>query len=235
MRFPQDVKFDPEPVERLLTQNRCRGGAVMIEFAGVRLQIDEGVFAPDLTRTSSLMLACLPSLHVDWRVLDVFSGSGVFAIVAASRGCRTVAVDISPLATRCATGNGRLNGVSHLLDVRLGDGLAVLRPDELFDLVVACPPLLPGCPSDFLEMSVLDPGLGATFRFLDALPQHLTPAGFALILLSDVFERIGHDVLQSCAERKITAETVGTLNAGYETYTVYRLRRAVDLSKHTVR
>jgi methylase of polypeptide subunit release factors len=216
--------FDPGPAKRLLSRNRERTYPHDVSIAGLRLSIDEGVFSPDLTQTSQFMLACLPPLHRGLRVLDVFTGSGIFAVYAASRRCNVVAVDISPLAVRCATRNAAANGVADLVDVRLGDTLDPLATGEVFDLVVATPPLLPGVPGDALETALFDPGLRATIRFLDGLSSHLSTRGQALLILSDVFGRIGYDLDALCAERQLSARLVAVRNVSYEIYSVYELR-----------
>jgi len=102
-------------------------------------------------------------------VLDVGTGSGVFAIWAATHGCRVVAVDISERAIRVARQNAKTNAQTH--DVRLtelGDCLSREGIDHLeagdlclknlsfdidfarefsgvFDLVFLSPPYNPTC------------------------------------------------------------------------------------------
>ncbi|MDO8655499.1 MAG: methyltransferase [bacterium] len=194
----------------------------------MRLRIDAEVFCPELTHTSSLMLSCLKQVAIDpgSRVLDVFTGSGVFAVYLASRGCHVVAVDKSVAAVECASYNAAQNGVGHLVDLRLGDVLSPLGTRETFDLVIACPPLLPGQPSSQLEEAVLDPELGATVRFIEGLASHLTPDGSSLIVLSDVFSRVGHNLADICARCGLRDRIIAHVDAGYETYSVHELRRA---------
>ncbi|WP_206830904.1 50S ribosomal protein L11 methyltransferase [Alicyclobacillus fructus] len=72
------------------------------------------------------------------RVVDVGTGTGVLAIAAALVGAeRVVAIDLDPVAVSAATENVRQNGLEARVDVRQGDLLAALRPDETFDLAVA--------------------------------------------------------------------------------------------------
>jgi len=72
------------------------------------------------------------------RVVDVGTGTGVLAIAAALVGAeRVVAIDLDPVAVSAATDNVRTNGLEDRVDVRQGDLLAALRPDETFDLAVA--------------------------------------------------------------------------------------------------
>ncbi|AEJ44016.1 ribosomal protein L11 methyltransferase [Alicyclobacillus acidocaldarius subsp. acidocaldarius Tc-4-1] len=72
------------------------------------------------------------------RVVDVGTGTGVLAIAAALVGAdRVVAIDLDPVAVSAARDNARKNRVEDRVDVREGDLLAALRPDEMFDLAVA--------------------------------------------------------------------------------------------------
>jgi release factor glutamine methyltransferase len=76
------------------------------------------------------------------RTLDLFTGSGALAIVAAAEGGRSVtAVDIARRAVLNARLNARLNKAR--VRVLRGDMFAPLR-GERFDLITANPPYVPG-------------------------------------------------------------------------------------------
>jgi methylase of polypeptide subunit release factors len=100
-------------------------------------------------------------------VLDVGTGSGVFAIYAAKLGCRVVAVDVSPRALRMARHNIEKNEKKNSAeehDIRAVDSFEQLQPgcillrevrfDEKFvtdnatpfDVVILAPPYNPTCP-----------------------------------------------------------------------------------------
>jgi len=69
-------------------------------------------------------------------VLDVGTGTGVLAIAAIKLGAGTaIAIDNDEWAYANAYENGRLNGVSELLEVRMGDLQVV--PETGFDCIVA--------------------------------------------------------------------------------------------------
>ena len=228
MKKESTGKFDAGPVRGLLAKHRARACPYEILFGGMKLRIDAEVFCPELTHTSSLVLKCLEETVIEpgAKVLDVFTGSGVFAVFAAVRGCHVVAVDKSAAAVECASHNAAHNGVAQLVDVRLGDVLSPLDPSETFDLVIACPPLLPGMPSSLLEAAVLDPGLGATVRLIEGLTSHLTATGRSLVVLSDVFPRVGHDLVDICAQCNLQVRIIAGMDVGYETYAVHEVRHA---------
>jgi ribosomal protein L11 methyltransferase len=74
------------------------------------------------------------------RILDVGTGSGILAMAAARLLNRAVlATDIEPWAVRVARENAELNGVAHLVTVRLADGWhdPFVRAHGPYDLVFA--------------------------------------------------------------------------------------------------
>jgi release factor glutamine methyltransferase len=85
-----------------------------------------------------LMDAALPSVHGE--VLDVCTGSGVAALLAAPRATSTTAVDASRSAVWAARANAALNG--RRVRVLHGD---LFRPvaDRRFDVILCNPPYLP--------------------------------------------------------------------------------------------
>jgi 23S rRNA (uracil1939-C5)-methyltransferase len=87
------------------------------------------------------------------RVLDLYSGSGLFALPLAQRGHRVTAVEESRKASRDAGLNARLNGVPRdrlrLVCSRVEDAIQRLAR-ERFDAVILDPPRQ-GCPPRVLE------------------------------------------------------------------------------------
>jgi ribosomal protein L11 methyltransferase len=74
------------------------------------------------------------------RILDMGTGSGILAMAAARLLNRPVlATDIEPWAVRVARENAALNGVAHLVDVRLANGWTdpFVRRSGPYDLVFA--------------------------------------------------------------------------------------------------
>jgi release factor glutamine methyltransferase len=123
-------------------------------------------------------------------VLDVCTGSGALAIVAAQRGARDVtAVDVSRRAVLTARLNARLNGVR--VRALRGDLFAPV-PGERFDVIVSNPPYVPA-DTDVLPdrgpqrgwdagrdgRSVLD-------RICAETPEHLRPHGVVLLVHSAI-------------------------------------------------
>jgi release factor glutamine methyltransferase len=128
------------------------------------------------------------------------TGSGIGAIVASQWAARVVAIDINPAAVRCAKINALLNQVEERVEVLQGDLFAPVR-DVRFDVMLFNPPYLRREPRSELERALW--ATDVIERFAVDLRYHLTPNGYALIVLSsdadtaailNVFEACGFSI-----------------------------------------
>jgi release factor glutamine methyltransferase len=150
---------------------------------GAPFVVMPSVFNPKIPRTGEFLASKLDARLVgpDAEVLDMGTGSGVCAVLAARHARRVVAVDVNAESVRCAGINALMNHVEHKIDVRHGDLFApVLR--ERFDLVLFNPPFLLGTPRDDRDRAWRSNDVAQ--RFAAGLGQRLKPGGFALVLLS---------------------------------------------------
>jgi len=124
-------------------------------------------------------------------VLELGTGCGLLVILAAKAAANVVATDISSAALECARTNAVANGVENCIDFRLGD---LFEPvvGERFDLVIFNPPYLPTESEEVLH-GPLDrawqagpDGRMVIDRFLNELPEHLTPKGRSIFLQSSL-------------------------------------------------
>ncbi len=106
----------------------------------VVITLDPGLaFGTGLHPTTRMCLEALERLlQPGMRLLDLGTGSGILAIVAARLGAqRLLALDTDPMAVGVARGNISANGVDERVKVREGS-IEALRPKEPpFDLIVA--------------------------------------------------------------------------------------------------
>ncbi|MCC7174050.1 MAG: methyltransferase [Bryobacterales bacterium] len=133
------------------------------------------VVYPAITRNTYRFLGLLPSAPCE-RLLDLCSGSGVAALLAASGGARLAwAVDITSRSTRFAGFNRLLNGVANLtaLEGDLYEPVAKLA----FDRIVAHPPYLPSAATRWIFQDAGVQGEEITRRIVEGLPDHLTAGG----------------------------------------------------------
>jgi release factor glutamine methyltransferase len=140
------------------------------------------VFNPKLPRTGEFLASQLVAgLGSEAEVLDMGTGSGVCAVIAARYARRVVAVDINTEAVRCADINVRLNNQHSRVQVRHGDLFAPVAA-ERFDLILFNPPFLRGAPSDDRDRAWRSSDVAE--RFAAGVAVHLKPGGTALVLLS---------------------------------------------------
>jgi release factor glutamine methyltransferase len=149
------------------------------EFLGQTIVVPPHVHP--LNRMSDLLgNAVLAEAGPDHRVLDLGTGSGVNAILAASRGATVVAVDINPHALAAARHNAAANGVADRIDVRHSDVFSDV--DGRFDLIVFDPPFRWFAPRDVFEAAMADENYRALTAFFRQARDHLTGRGRLLVL-----------------------------------------------------
>lgn len=122
-------------------------------------------------------------------VLDVGTGCGILGITAANKASKVVAIDINPLAVRCAKENAKLNGVAHKMFFIQGDLFAPLKKGEKFDLILFNAPYLPTEPFEgktFVERAWAGgiSGRAVINRFLEKVRDYVKLDGRVLLMQS---------------------------------------------------
>ena len=165
--------------ERTYQSARARAGSGQgFEYLGLTLEVPPEVMP--ITPLSDLLgTAVLAEVNIGDRVLDMGTGSGVNAILAASKSTDVVAVDINPRALDAALHNVTRNGVADRVEVRHSDVFSAV--DGEFDLVIFDPPSRWFAPRDLLEMASTDLGYRALTAFIRGLDRYLRTCGRALI------------------------------------------------------
>jgi release factor glutamine methyltransferase len=206
---------------RFLLWQRHRHDRLRLEnCAGIPIVVLPGVFNPALFRTSDLVADVLQRNPVPdgSQVLDLGSGSGILAVVAARRAHRVVAVDSNPQAVRCTRINALLNGVERRVEVREGDLFEPVA-DERFDLVLCNPPFYRGLPRNQLESAFRSDDFAE--RFATGIERHLSADGCALVVLSSDGDEAGF--LSAFEAAGLPAEPVLERDLISETVRVYRI------------
>ncbi|MFW6725139.1 methyltransferase [Streptomyces sp. MAR4 CNY-716] len=150
----------------------------------------DGVFSPTYTPVTSLFTSWLP-FPDGGSFLEIGSGTGVTAVVAAQEHCGAVtALDLSAAAVENTRRNVVRHGVEDRVRVLQSDLFAALGADERFDLIYwnsnfAEPPEGFVNETD-LHHAFFDPGYDAHRRFLRQAPDRLTPGGRALLGFSSI-------------------------------------------------
>jgi len=128
------------------------------------------------------------------RTLDLCTGSGIQALLAAQHSERVLAVDISPRAARCARCNARILGANNL-EVVVGDVYDAVGAEERFDLILANPPFVPSPVDDLRFRDGGRSGEAVQQRIVAGLPRHLAAGGIAQ-MVTEVGERDGEPAIQ---------------------------------------
>jgi release factor glutamine methyltransferase len=139
----------------------------------------------------TLLLADNLDVRQGESVLELGTGCGLLAILAANAGAKVVATDINPAALECARKNAEAHGATGRVDFRLGDLFSPVAK-ERFDVVMFNPPYLPvkpeealGGPLDLAWEAGPD-GRKVIDRFLQELPKHLSQNGRAVFVQSSL-------------------------------------------------
>lgn len=154
-------------------------GVLLFVYEGCTFTVTDGVQPP---KAGSVLFCRHLPVRPDDRVLEIGTGIGLAAVLAARRGARVVATDVVDGAVRCARANAVLNGVADRVDVRLGDGFAPVR-GLTFDLVCTSPPQMPTPPGRERTdaAAAADNGGRDGWSLLDRViagaPAHLRPGG----------------------------------------------------------
>ena len=153
-------------------------GGQTFEYLGRTLTVPPEVMP--ITGMSYLLgEAVLAEARENDRVLDMGTGSGVNAILAAGTARRVLAVDINPVAVAAARANAEANGVADRVEARQSDVFSAVEGE--FDLIVFDPPYRWFAPRDLLEAASTDENYRAMTAFFREARRHLTPEGRMLI------------------------------------------------------
>ncbi len=185
-----------------------------VEFCGLRVEVDPGVFVPR-QRTAFLVSEAAALARPGAVVLDLCCGSGAIglALAASVAAIELHAADIEPAAVRCARRNVAAAGL-----VYQGDLFEPL-PDALHghvDILVANVPYVPTEAIDLMPPEARDheprmtldggaDGLDVLRRVTGAASAWLAPGGHLLIETS---ERQAPDAIDASAEGGLIARVV---------------------------
>jgi len=130
---------------------------------------------------SSMFLSHLTIRTPVAAALDVGTGTGVQALLAARHADRVVGTDPNPRALSFARFNALLNDV-HNVEFREG---SLFEPvgDERFDLIVSNPPFVVSPDQDYLYRDSGGPGDEISRDVVRGAAEHLAPGGTASVLI----------------------------------------------------
>ena len=103
-------------------------------------EVDEQVYEP---AEDTFLIADKLDIKKSDIVLDVGTGCGLLAVLAAEKAKKVVAIDVNPHAIECANRNAQTNKVDKKIDFRQGNLFESIKENELFSLIIFNSPYLP--------------------------------------------------------------------------------------------
>lgn len=188
--------LEPVGVERLidvgllqLREGGVRSQAMLIPYEDAVVVQDfpaEIAGRPDATNyvlgvgRASITLAGLTVRRHGELVLDMGTGSGYQAFVAARHAAKVIATDINPRALNFAALGARINGLSNV-ELRQG---SLYEPvaGEQFDLLITNPPFVISPESRYLYRDSGLPGDVLSEQVIRGAPARLREGGYAIVL-----------------------------------------------------
>jgi methylase of polypeptide subunit release factors len=130
---------------------------------------------------STLTLARMTVRTQSRNTLDLGTGAGLQALLAAAHSDHVVATDLNPRAVAMARFNASLNGIT-TIDCREGDIFAPIHHAEVFDTIVSNPPFVVGPAEGHLFMSAGRDSDAVCRQLAREAPRHLAPGGWCQFL-----------------------------------------------------
>jgi release factor glutamine methyltransferase len=187
--------------------------------------VDEHVYEP---AEDSFLLAEKMTVTEDDTVLDMGTGCGILAVLAAEKAKSVLAVDINPYAIECAIKNAETNGVKERIKFRNGDLFQPIKPNANFSLILFNAPYLPSEPDE--ERSWIGKawaggsnGRKVIDRFVMDAPNFLAAGGRVQLVqssLSDVDR-----TLKMFSERSLQAMVVAQVKVAFERIVLVEAKR----------
>jgi release factor glutamine methyltransferase len=147
----------------------------IVTFDDYRIIVNPGVFNPAWGEGSRI-LAMVKQFYIG-DVLEIGTGSGAIAILAAEKANKVVATDISIDAIHCAKENIQNNNLEHKVSLRHGSIFDALSEDEQFDTIVINPPFLNGEVKKVIDFSYYDQDYKMLEDFFIGVKKHLKSTG----------------------------------------------------------
>jgi len=194
-----------------------------VYFKDYVFMVDEHVYEP---AEDTFLLAEKMTVTEDDTVLDMGTGCGILAVLAAEKAKRVLAVDINPHAIECAIKNAEMNGTK--ITFRNGNLFQPIKQNEHFSLILFNSPYLPSEPDE--ERSWIGKawaggsnGRKVIDRFVMNAPNFLAAGGRVQLVqssLSDVDR-----TLKMFSERSLQAMVVAQVKVAFERIVLVEAKR----------
>jgi len=187
----------------------------MQEYKGTFYQTHTQVYEP---AEDTFLLADHLQVERMCRVLEIGTGTGIIAIMAAKKARMVIATDINSHALECAVKN-IITNKAYNVELRKGDLFEPVA-DEKFDLILFNTPYLPTSDGETVD-DELDAawnggadGRDVIDRFIHEVKDHLNPGG-RLMLVQSSLSNI-EQTLNKLAERGFDASVIAREKCFFE-------------------
>jgi len=172
-------------------------------FEDIWVIVNDGVYEP---AEDTFLLCRHLDIRPDEYFLEVGTGCGLVAVVAAKIGAKVIATDQSILAVQNAQENIALHNLTGQVEIRHGNFFDPIRADEKFTLIAFNPPYLPSTKQDPAFDAAWSGGVTGreiSEGFLAQAPKFLEKTGRLLLIHSSLanheqtqahLQRLFHDV-----------------------------------------
>jgi release factor glutamine methyltransferase len=196
-----------------------------VYFKDQVFMVDEHVYEPD---EDSFLLAEKMTVTEDDAVLDMGTGCGILAVLAAEKAKSVLAVDINPYAIECANRNAEMNGTKKKIEFRHGDLFQPIKQNGKFSLILFNSPYLPSEPDE--ERSWIGKawaggpnGRTVIDRFVIDAPNFLAAGGKIQLVQSSLSDM--NRTIQMFSERNLRTMVIAQVKVAFESIVLVEAKR----------
>ena len=156
----------------------------IFEYQGIKTTIAPGVFPPNFTISTKLLLRYLENLNLEGKsLLELGCGSGIIALYSAKKGAKVTATDINEMALKQLKDSTKENNLNlNIIKSDLFYGI----PEINFNYIIINPPYYPKNPENIAEQAWY---CGENFEYFNNLfgqiPSYLSSQTMAIMILSE--------------------------------------------------
>lgn len=160
------------------TESKHRSSSEVTEvlLRGLKILVYPGVFNPALSNVGDLLAEHM-QIRPDDIVLDLGTGTGFQALVAARQGKKVYALDKQSEAIRCALKNVEINELNSKIEVIESDLFDSVPKGFKFDVILFNFPFVPWKAETPWQEANFDPDHVTLERFLNEARSHLSSRG----------------------------------------------------------